>query len=92
MTLRRKLILISLNFEKYILYNTLYGRDICNQTWDVILLEPYVGRQFDSNEHGLSTYFYKVLNQAQGMFKDALDIVTATGNVKPYGGHTHINN
>lgn len=35
---------------------------------------------------------YKVLNQAQAMFKDVLEIVTAIESLNPYGGHKHINN
>ena len=56
MTLRRKLILISFNFEKYILHDILHGWNVHSQTWDAITLKSCPQDAFLLHEHGLSTH------------------------------------
>ena len=56
MTLRRKLILISFNFEKYILHDIFRGRNVHSQTWDVITLKSCPQDALLLHEHGSSTH------------------------------------
>ena len=56
MTLRRKLILISFNFEKYILHDIFRGQNVRSQTWDVITLIPCPQDALLLHEHGSSTH------------------------------------
>lgn len=88
MTLRRKLILISLNFEKYSIF---HGWNIRYQIWNAAIPILYPWHTIWLHKHGLSTWF----GQGHAWVRRSecsQNTITMMGNLNSYVRHMHINN